>query len=181
METENRPHQYNYNPTPNQDTVIAANICSGRGEGPQLQSQAPVQPKRAEKAMVHGIAPDELVRLTPKLKPYLRHPHPTWPDIIDAADWLRHDLGVSKSLWGNACLAMGRELAAMALAIVSTKEAEHFRTSPGGYFHGMVAKAIADELHLERTIWALRRALAPEQHPQPARRGHRADRDGDWA
>ena len=62
------------------------------------------------------------MRLTPKLKPYLRRPNPTWPDIVDAADWLRHDLGVSKSLWGDACLAMGRELAAVALAIVSTKD-----------------------------------------------------------
>ena len=112
--------------------------------------------------MVHGIRPDELVRLTPKLKPYLQRSTPTWPDIIDAADWLRHDLGVSKSLWGNACLAMGRELAAVALAIVSSKEAEHFRTSAGGYFHGMVAKAKAGELHLERTVWALRRAAEPD-------------------
>jgi replication initiation protein RepC len=113
--------------------------------------------------MVHGIAPDELVKLAPKLKPWLRSPNPSWPDIVDAADWLRHDLGVSKSLWGNACLAMGRELAAVALAIVSTKEAEHFRTSPGGYFHGMVAKASAGELHLQRTVWALRRAADPER------------------
>ena len=109
--------------------------------------------------MVHGIRPDELVRLTPRLKPYLWHAHPSWPDIIEAADWLRHDLGVSKSLWGDACLAMGRELAAVALAIVSTKEADHFRTSPGGYFHGMVAKHLAGELYLERTVWALRRGV----------------------
>jgi replication initiation protein RepC len=130
--------------------------------------------------MVHGIRPDELVRLMPKLKPYLRRSDPTWPDIIEAADWLRNDLGVSKSLWGNACLAMGRELAAVALAIVSTKEAEHFRTSPGGYFHGMVAKARAGELHLERTVWAMRRASGPEQHR--AGRGRGPDRcDGDRA
>jgi replication initiation protein RepC len=74
---------------------------------------------------------------------------------------------------------MGHELAAVALAIVSTKEEEHFRTSPGGYFHGMVAKAIAGELHLERTVWALRRALGPERHagrPRTSdrREGHRA-------
>ena len=80
--------------------------------------------------MVHGIRPDELPRLTPRLKPYLRRPNPTWPEIIDAADWLRRDLGVSKSLWGDACLAMGRELAAVALAIVSTKEAGHSRPRP---------------------------------------------------
>ena len=103
------------------------------------------------------------MRLTPKLKLYLRQPNPTWPDIIDAADWLRHDLGVSKSLWGDACLAMGRELAAVALAIVSTKQPDHFRTSAGGYFHGMVDKAKAGELHLDRTVWALRRTSESEQ------------------
>jgi len=163
---ENRPHYNNYKPSPNpnKDTVIAAEDCSRAGEGPASPFPEPVQRKRPEKGMVHGIAPDELVRLAPKLKPYLRRSNPTWPEIIDAADWLRHDLDVSKPLWGAACLAMGRELAAVALAIVSTKEAEHFRTSPGGYFNGMVAKARAGELHLERTVWALRRASASEQH-----------------
>ena len=144
-----------------------------------MPSPSPGAAEPPDKGMVHGIRPDELLRLTPKLKPYLQRPNPTWPDIIDAADWLRHDLGVSKSLWGDACLAMGRELAAVALAIVSTKEAEHFQTSPGGYFHGMVAKAKAGELHLERTVWALRRASEPERHPSraggpPRRDGHRA-------
>ena len=51
---------------------------------------------------------------------------------------------------------MGREQAAIAVAIVSAKPGEHFRTTPGGYFHGMVAKAKAGELNLSRTIWALR-------------------------
>jgi replication initiation protein RepC len=178
---ENRPHQYNSNSTtnPDQDTVIAATECSGAGGEGVSQTPAPVPPKSPEKGMVHGIRPDELVRLTPKLKPYLRRSTPTWPDIIDAADWLRHDLGVSKSLWGDACLAMGRELAAVALAVVSTKDEEHFRTSPGGYFHGMVAKAKAGELHLERTVWALRRAAEPERlagRPGTSNRGegHRA-------
>jgi replication initiation protein RepC len=180
--TENRPHQYNYNPSPypHEDTVIAAKECSRAGERPLPQSLAPVPQRRPEKGMVHGIRPDELVRLTPKLKPYLRRPDPAWPDIVDAADWLRHDLGVSKSLWGDACLAMGRELAAVALAIVSTKEPEHFRTSPGGYFHGMVQKAIAGELHLERTVWALRRASEPEQHPRAGRGGDRRDGHRAW-
>jgi replication initiation protein RepC len=179
---ENRPHIYNYKPSldPNKDTVIAAEECSGAGGEGISQLPAPVQPKRSEKGMVHGIRHDELVKLAPKLKPYLRCPNPTWPDIIDAADWLRHDLGVSKSLWGDACLAMGRELAAVALAIVSTKDPEHFRTSPGGYFHGMVAKAKAGELHLERTVWALRRASEPERHPGRAEGSDRRDGPRAW-
>ena len=177
---ENRPHQYNYNPTtnPDQDTVIAATECSGAGGEGVSQTPAPVPPKSPEKGMVHGIRPDELVRLTPKLKPYLRRSTPTWPDIVDAADWLRHDLGVSKSLWGDACLTMGRELAAVALAVVSTKDEEHFRTSPGGYFLGMVDKTKTGELHLERTVWALRRAAQPEVHPRTGRGGERSAPDG---
>jgi hypothetical protein len=87
-------------------TPIPEHLASGR-------------PKRPEKGIVHGILPDELPRLAPRLKPYLHRPDPAWPELVDAA--LRHDLGVSKSLWGEACLAMGRELAAVALAIVSTK------------------------------------------------------------
>jgi len=98
--------------------------------------------------------------------------------LIDAADWLRHNLGVSKPLWGDACLAMGRELAAVALAIVSTKEVEHFRPSPGGYFHGLVAKAKVGELHLERTVWALRRASEPERYQRAGRGGGSDRRDG---
>jgi replication initiation protein RepC len=164
---ENRPHYNNYQADsyPEQDTVIASEESSGRGEGPAPSRQEPEVRKQPERGREDGIAPDELVRFAPKLKPYLRDPRPTWSDIVDAADWLRHDLGVSKSLWDEACGTMNRYRAAVALAIVSTKEPGHFRKSPGGYFRGMVAKDKADELHLDRTIWAWRRASQPE-HPQ---------------
>jgi replication initiation protein RepC len=165
---ENEPHQYTYNsnPYPSQDTVIAPKTSSGAGEPSLPQPSEPEHRQRPEKGMVHGVRPDELVRLAPRLRSYLLRPNPTWPEIIDAADWLRHDLDVSKSLWGDACLTLGRDLAAVALAIVSTKTPEHFRTTPGGYFHGMVQKAKAGELHLERTVWALRRAAQPMQTPR---------------
>jgi replication initiation protein RepC len=171
-EAKNRPHKNNYNQGlyPEKDTVIATEHCIRAGKMTAPQSQAPVLPPRPEQGMQNGIAPDELVRFAPKLMPYLRSPRPTWPDIVEAADWLRHHLGVSKSLWGEACVTMGRELAAVALAIVSTKELGHFRSTPGGYFHGMVAKAKAGELHLDRTVWAWRRALTLE---------HQRDRGGD--
>jgi replication initiation protein RepC len=80
---------------------------------------------------------------------------------VDAAAFLRSDLDVSKSLWGEACLAMGREQAAIAIAIVSTKDPAHFRTTAGGYFHGTVAKAKAGELNLDRTLRGMRRASEP--------------------
>jgi replication initiation protein RepC len=113
------------------------------------------------------LSADDVVTLAPRLKPYLRSSSPGWPEIVDAADWLRHDLGVSKALWGEACLAMGREAAAIALAIVSAKPAEHFTSSAGGYFHGMVSKARAGELNLSRTVWGLRSAAATPGKPRP--------------
>jgi replication initiation protein RepC len=130
----------------------------------------PVKPVRIDGTVLR-LSTDELMRLAPRLRPYLTTPAPGWPDLVDAADWLRGELGVSKSLWGEACLAMGREEAAIAVAIVSAKPAGHFRSSPGGYFHGMVAKAKAGELNLARTIWGLRsrdRRGGEGRSPRPA-------------
>lgn len=149
----------NLNPT---DTVIASDECSFSRDRAGIDgrdaigwsSRAPGERKAG--GSVLKIRPDELVRIAPRLKPYLRRASPSWPEIVEAADWLRHDLGISKPLWGEACATMGRERAAIAVAIVSSKPAEHFRTTPGGYFNGMVAKARAGTLHLDRTIWGAR-------------------------
>jgi replication initiation protein RepC len=75
---------------------------------------------------------------------------------------------------------MGRELAAVALAIVSTKDPGYFTSSPGGYFSGMVAKHAAGELHLERTVWALRRAIDPERYAHRPRTAERRDAHPTW-
>jgi replication initiation protein RepC len=96
------------------------------------------------------------VNLAPRLKTYLGNHPPKWPDIVDAADWLRDELGISTFIWGDACMTMGREQAAIAVAIVSTKPPGHFRGSAGAYFHGMVSRAKSGELHLTRTIWGMR-------------------------
>ena len=110
------------------------------------------------------ITPMELIKLAPRLKTYLNNQTPTWPEIVDAADWLRDEMGISKFIWGDACLVMGREQAAIAVAVVSAKPLDHFRSTPGGYFHGLIAKAKIGELHLARTIWGMRGA--GERHPK---------------
>jgi replication initiation protein RepC len=188
--TEYRPHQYTYKLTlhPKQDTVIADKGCSRASVDTVLEPRAPSAETGAEKGSeqarpqstpspsvrddgtVLRLRCDELLHLAPKLRSYIASPDPGWRDIVDAADWLRHDLGVSKSLWGEACLAMGREQAAIALAIVSAKPPEHFRSSPGGYFHGMVTKAKAGHLNLDRTIWKLRGERKDSQPWRPQMR-----------
>jgi len=180
---ENRPHQITYNPNldPEPDTVIAREECKpppGAAVSPQAPAERPARPQETSSAKaarvderVLRLTADELVRLAPRLRPYLASPAPSWPEVVDAADWLRSELGVSKPLWGEACLAMGREEAAIAVAIVSAKPKDHFRTTPGGYFFGMVAKAKAGELNLARTIWGLRgreRRGGEGRSPRPA-------------
>jgi replication initiation protein RepC len=179
---EYRPHinTYKASENPKLDTVMANERCSApaggivAGHAPPEPPAGPPETKPAKPARIDGtvlrLSTDELVRLAPRLRSYLTTPTPAWPAIVDAADWLRGELGVSKSLWGEACLAMGREEAAIAVAIVSAKPAEHFRSSPGGYFHGMVAKAKAGELNLARTIWGLRaRDRKPGEERSPRR------------
>jgi replication initiation protein RepC len=190
---ENRPHQYIYKPSlyPEQDTVTASEGCKsdriedraepetlqrpheqpgGResGAGEDAAKPARVETHRTDNGTVMRLSIDELMHLAPRLRGYLKTPTPAWPEIVDAADWLRSELGVSKSLWGDACPAMGREQAAIAIAIVSAKPAEYVRSTRGGYFHGMVAKAKAGELNLGRTIWGLRHVTDPKSRG-PAR------------
>lgn len=181
--SEIRPHQYNYklNPYPEQDTVVASEECKSGVEEraqpapavlPEAQKVAKERPvsrrPREDAGPVMRLTTDDLVQIAPRLRAYLRTPCATWPEIVDAADWLRHDLGVSKSLWGEACLSMGREQAAIALAIVSAKPPEHFTSTPGGYFNGMVTRAKAGTLNLSRTIWGLKANQDVPRRP----RGH---------
>jgi replication initiation protein RepC len=186
---ENGPHYNTYKPNlhPEQDTVMASEGCkseavrSGSNYPPSEQphqrygadredraGKGTDKAVRADTGTVMQISSKELTFLAPRLRGYLRSTEPNWREIVDAADYLRGELGVSKSLWGEACLAMGRERAAIAIAIVSAKPAEHFRSTPGGYFHGMVAKAKSGELNLDRTIWGLRQATSRPRRSQSA-------------
>ena len=125
------------------DTVMATDESS---------RPAPPPPKPA------SVRPEELLHLAPRLAAYVAAPHPDWREIVDAAGvGLRPELGVSPSLWGEACAAVGRPLAAVALAIVSTKPPAHFRRGAGGYFAAMIKRAGTGELHLDRSLWKLRR------------------------
>ncbi len=63
---------------------------------------------------------------------------------------------------------MGREGAALALAIVSAKPMKHFTRGPGGYFGGMVRKAQKGELYLEKTLWALREGNGARDSAAPS-------------
>ncbi len=171
---KNWPHIIATNQLLNPKDTVTASSKSKFGPSANTRPDQQVAPRgvdsfnrrthtqRTDSGSLLKITPTELVKLAPRLKPYLRDISPRWPEIVEAADWLRDELGISKSIWGDACLAMGREQAAIAVAIVSAKPPDHFRKgSPGAYFHGMVARAKLGELHLSRTIWGMRGQSGP--------------------
>ncbi|MDE1905159.1 MAG: replication protein C [Rhodospirillales bacterium] len=127
-----------------------------RREGRHQEARPRETAARSDSGSMLKITPAQLMNLAPRLRTYLGNSAPRWPEVVDAADWLREELGISKFIWGDACAAMGREQAAIAVAIVSTKPTGYFRASPGAYFHGLVRRARAGELQLIRTLWGMR-------------------------
>jgi replication initiation protein RepC len=154
---ENEPHTTSTNLTKNPSDTVTAYEDSSRAAQPERTTTPPVPPLGAEKEF--RLKAGQLLDLAPRLALCVTSATPTWPDIVNAAgSLLRQELGVSPSLWGEACQILGREQAALALAIVSTKAPAHFTRGAGGYFAGMVRKAERGELRLERSVWALREA-----------------------
>jgi replication initiation protein RepC len=156
---QNGPLQYTITTLgdyPYEDTVIARQGSSRAG----VASEPVPSPSEAVEPSEPSLRlkPAQLIELAPRLERYLATPTPAWPDIVLAAAWLAGELGVSQTLWAEACRVMGRNLAAVALALVSTRSPGHFTSGPGGYFAGMMRKFEKGELHLERSLWALREA-----------------------
>ena len=76
-----------------------------------------------------------------------------WSDLHRAAGQLRPMIGVSDHAWRTAQDRLGKPAAAAALALVFDKHATGEVASPGGYLRGMIDKAGAGELHLERSFY----------------------------
>ena len=78
-----------------------------------------------------------------------------WPAIVDAAAEIAAEIGVSRHAWGEACLDLGRERAAVALTIVAIKHERGIVRSPGGYFRQMTRRHATGELHLRPSVFGL--------------------------
>jgi replication initiation protein RepC len=161
MGVENDTHSTSTTLTSNDynHTVIAAEECSG-GVGPSVpDDRSPSKPQHLFPETLH-ITPATLVELAPRLAPYVpaRTSNLDWPVIVVAAQHLSAEMGINSTLWARACHLMGREYAAVAIAVVSTRPGEHFTSGPGGYFAGMLRKFEKNpqELCLSRTLWRLK-------------------------
>jgi replication initiation protein RepC len=133
---------------------------SGQGDSPA--SPNPVSSEHSQQ-LVSAITPKFILTVSPELKPYIFTASPSWADLVEAANGLRQQLGISRPAWIDACQAMGRYQAAAAIAVIAAK-GESIR-SPGGYLRGMTDRARNGELHLSNSLWGLaRRERSPRSY-----------------
>jgi replication initiation protein RepC len=125
---------------------------SGSGESPG--SPDPVFPEDSQ-PVLPALTPKFVLDISPELKPYIFAASPSWADLVEAANGLRQQLGISRPAWIDACQAMGRYQAATAVAVIAAK-GKTIR-SPGGYLRGMIGRAQTGELHLSNSLWGLAR------------------------
>ena len=76
-----------------------------------------------------------------------------WGDLHRVAGQLRPMIGISEHAWNTAQEMLGKQVATAALVLVFEKHSTGEVASPGGYLRGMVEKAGAGELHLERSFF----------------------------
>lgn len=76
-----------------------------------------------------------------------------WGDLHRVAGQLRPMIGVSEHAWNLAQDRLGPQIATAALVLTFDKHCAGEVVSPGGYLRGIVQKAGAGELHLERSFY----------------------------
>lgn len=76
-----------------------------------------------------------------------------WSGLHRIAGTLRPMIGISEQAWQQAQERLGPQAATAALVLTFDKHCTGEVTSPGGYLRGMVEKAGAGALHLERSFY----------------------------
>ena len=80
-----------------------------------------------------------------------------WRDIVDSANALLPDLGISQNAWGQACHEISREGAAVAVAVIAAKHRQGSVKKPGGYLRWMTREIVAGGvLDLGPKVYGLR-------------------------
>ena len=76
-----------------------------------------------------------------------------WDDLHRAAGKMHGMVGISENAWNVSQRALGPTVASAAIALIFDKHSTGEVKSPGGYLRGMVEKARAGELHLDRSFY----------------------------
>ena len=109
----------------------------------------------------YRISPSLLAEASPPLAEALWTISPgeraAWRDVVDSANALLPQLGISQHAWGEACHEISREGAAVAVAIIAAKHESGSVRRPGGYLRWITREiAAGGVLDLGPKVYGLR-------------------------
>lgn len=80
-----------------------------------------------------------------------------WSDVVEAADRLRSQLGVSQASCGEGCGLLGPSGAALCLLVTDRAPLREHQPArmPAAYFRGLINRARRGELRLHNSIFGL--------------------------
>ncbi|MGI2036341.1 plasmid replication protein RepC [Rhizobium panacihumi] len=97
---------------------------------------------------------------------YAKNGVATWDDVVvAAAGVVRAGMQIPESTWKAAAHLLGRERAAVAVALIFEKNAEGIITTPGAYLNSMVTRAEQGNLHLEPSLFHWRKPRKGRGNP----------------
>jgi len=134
------------------------------GSPPDLARQKsvvePAKLNRKEQREPSPITPKQiLLASSDRFRSHLPlEPRPlNWSDIHEAAYRLRAELFISQRSWQEACQVLGRTEAALCVLVTDQGQdrPENPVVRPAAYFGGMIKKARAGELNLQKSVFGL--------------------------
>ena len=137
-------------------------LGSEQSPDPSGASSPGTPPERVHAHLrAYRISPAMLAEASPPLAEALWTVSPQeetrWRDIVDSANALLPNLGISQNAWGQACHEISREGAAVAVAVIAAKHRQGGVRKPGGYLRWITREiAAGGVLDLGPKVYGLR-------------------------
>lgn len=151
------PHYTDTNPDNNIITVKTA-ARSARHAMKNTSSRVQSSLPRAASSPLHGFkaATSFVLEIAPSFRQYVSSYKPKEDEIVTAALLETNRLGISHHAWAQASNVLGQYETAVAIAVISARQAEGKIKSPGGYLRAMIDRQLKGELNLDRTLYGMR-------------------------
>lgn len=147
-----------------------SDIGSADENGSEKEPLQRPDPKQPKKLAAKPVDPKTLLLLCPQFKEWVVSDKvPTWADIINTVETvMRGHLLIADSTWNAATLALGREQAAVAVALIFEKHEAGLIQSPGAYLNGIITKAKNGQLALSKSLFHWNKAKDGNRPEGPA-------------
>lgn len=136
--------------------VAKSVIKIDRHEQTDNTSNSDQSPEGRESAHRIHVDIETIRQACPEFSTWARHLGSSindWNDLTRIAGQLAPMIGLSKNNWFATVSALGERAATAALALVFDKHVDGEVVTPAAYLNGMIKKAGAGELHLDRSFY----------------------------